>query len=102
MSFTPYPKNKDFFTFIIVLSPHTYHIKFNFFCAKKTLALSIKECFTISLFLKRYEQNVPVTLLLVIKDSSRATALRLTREGFSRKNIVAVSFFQNCAIHQYS
>ena len=25
-----------------------------------------------------------------------------TREGFSRKNIVAVSFFQNCAIHQYS
>ena len=26
----------------------------------------------------------------------------LTREGFLRKNIVAVSFFQNCAIHQYS
>ena len=25
-----------------------------------------------------------------------------TREGFIRKNIVAVSFFQNCAIHQYS
>ena len=25
-----------------------------------------------------------------------------TREGFLRKNIVAVSFFQNCAIHQYS
>ena len=27
---------------------------------------------------------------------------KLTREGFLRKNIVAVSFFQNCAIHQYS
>ena len=26
----------------------------------------------------------------------------ITREGFSRKNIVAVSFFQSCAIHQYS
>ena len=26
----------------------------------------------------------------------------ITREGFLRKNIVAVSFFQNCAIHQYS
>ena len=25
-----------------------------------------------------------------------------TRKGFLRKNIVAVSFFQNCAIHQYS
>ena len=25
-----------------------------------------------------------------------------TREGVSRKNIVAVSFFQNCAIHSYS
>ena len=25
-----------------------------------------------------------------------------TREGFLRKNIVAVSFFQNCAIHPYS
>ena len=25
-----------------------------------------------------------------------------TREGFLRRNIVAVSFFQNCAIHQYS
>ena len=28
--------------------------------------------------------------------------LKVTREGFLRKNIVAVSFFQNCAIHQYS
>ena len=28
--------------------------------------------------------------------------LEKTREGFLRKNIVAVSFFQNCAIHQYS
>ena len=27
---------------------------------------------------------------------------RTTREGFLRKNIVAVSFFQNCAVHQYS
>ena len=26
----------------------------------------------------------------------------ITREGFLRKNIVAVSFFQNCAIHPYS
>ena len=25
----------------------------------------------------------------------------ITREGFLRKNIVAVSFFQNCAIHPY-
>ena len=25
-----------------------------------------------------------------------------TREGFLRKNIVAVSFFKNCAIHPYS
>ena len=25
-----------------------------------------------------------------------------TREGFLTKNIVAVSFFQNCATHQYS
>ena len=25
-----------------------------------------------------------------------------TKEGFLRKNIVVVSFFQNCAIHQYS
>ena len=25
-----------------------------------------------------------------------------TREGFLRKNIVAVSFFQNCATHPYS
>ena len=24
------------------------------------------------------------------------------REGFLRKNIVAVSFFQHCAIHPYS
>ena len=31
----------------------------------------------------------------------RTTAYK-TREGFFRKNIVAVSFFQNCAIHQYS
>ena len=28
--------------------------------------------------------------------------LILTREGFLRKNIVAVSFVQNCAIHPYS
>ena len=28
--------------------------------------------------------------------------ISITREGFLRKNIVAVSFFQNCAIHQYS
>ena len=33
------------------------------------------------------------TLIIIIK---------ITREGFLRKNIVAVSFFQNCAIHQYS
>ena len=26
----------------------------------------------------------------------------ITREGFLRKNIVAVSVFQNCAIHPYS
>ena len=26
----------------------------------------------------------------------------VTREDFLRKNIVAVSFFQNCAIHPYS
>ena len=26
----------------------------------------------------------------------------VTKEGFLRKNIVAVSFFQNCAIHPYS
>ena len=25
----------------------------------------------------------------------------ITREGFLRKNIVAVSFFQNCAVHPY-
>ena len=25
-----------------------------------------------------------------------------TREGFLRKNIVAVLFFQNCAIHRYT
>ena len=25
-----------------------------------------------------------------------------TRESFSRKNIVAISFFQDCAIHPYS
>ena len=25
-----------------------------------------------------------------------------TREGFLRKNIVAVSFFQNCVLHPYS
>ena len=25
-----------------------------------------------------------------------------TREGFLRKNIVAVSFLQNCAVHPYS
>ena len=30
------------------------------------------------------------------------TYLYTTREGFLRKNIVAVSFIQNCAIHQYS
>ena len=35
-----------------------------------------------------FDQNPPCTLD--------------TREGFLRKNIVAVSFFQNCAIHQYS
>ena len=29
-------------------------------------------------------------------------ATRSTRKGFLRKNIVVVSFFQNCAIHQYS
>ena len=28
--------------------------------------------------------------------------IKLTREGFLRKNIVAVLFFQNCAIHPYS
>ena len=32
----------------------------------------------------------------------RYLTLNTTREGFSRKNIVAVSFFQNCSIHQYS
>ena len=37
--------------------------------------------------------NPPVT-------SDKVTVI--TREGFLRKNIVAVSFFQNCAIHQYS
>ena len=28
--------------------------------------------------------------------------IRKITRGFSRRNIVAVSFFQNCAIHQYS
>ena len=34
-------------------------------------------------------------------DSGPMTII-ITREGFVRKNIVAVSFFQNCAIHPYS
>ena len=29
-------------------------------------------------------------------------AVFITREGFLRKIILAVSFFQNCAIHQYT
>ena len=32
----------------------------------------------------------------------RLYIVQVTREGFLRKNIVAVSFFQNCATHQYS
>ena len=35
-------------------------------------------------------------------DPNRLIIDNQTREGFLRKNIVAVSFFQNCAIHQYS
>ena len=33
------------------------------------------------------------------KMQTKATHINETREGFLRKNIVAVSFFQNCAIH---
>ena len=29
-------------------------------------------------------------------------SIKLTREGFLRKNTVAVLFFQNCAIHPYT
>ena len=36
------------------------------------------------------------------QDLFQGLNLYITREGFLRKNIVAVSFFQNCAIHQYS
>ena len=36
------------------------------------------------------------------RHSKHSATLVKTREGFLRKNIVAVSFFQNCAIHQYS
>ena len=41
-------------------------------------------------------------LLLTYQVCMEYVYLLLTREGFLRKNIGAVSFFQNCAIHQYS
>ena len=37
-----------------------------------------------------------------VEEASKVPVAKKTREGFLRKNIVAVSFFQNCAIHQYS
>ena len=60
---------------------------------------------------------VPITLsilkfpthLLCIDTNCANTCIQVkdenyteTREGFLRKNIVAASFFQNCAIHPYS
>ena len=39
---------------------------------------------------------------IVMRKNSHDRPTVVTREGFLRKNIVAVSFFQNCAIHQYS
>ena len=41
---------------------------------------------------------------VILKNNTRTNSKirHKTREGFLRKNIVAVSFFQNCAIHQYS
>ena len=41
-----------------------------------------------------------------LKNNSRKNRMEkhiyITREGFLRKNIVAVSFLQNCATHPYS
>ena len=43
-----------------------------------------------------------ISLMSVLYDIMLCTEVtKITREGFLRKNIVAVSFFQNCAIHQY-
>ena len=47
------------------------------------------------------DSEAPVILIGDMNTSLPRTQF-LTREGFLRKNIVAVSFFQNCAIHQYS
>ena len=47
-----------------------------------------------------YSEKVMLYYLMVVKVN--ITVQTITREGFLRKNIVAVSFFQNCAIHQYS
>ena len=41
-----------------------------------------------------------LSIKLILQDANVVSLI--TREGFLRKNIVAVSFFQNCAIHQYS
>ena len=41
-------------------------------------------------------------VLSIRKLQEQRNKQNVTREGFLRKIIVAVSFFQNCAIHQYS
>ena len=43
-----------------------------------------------------------MTIALIIMYPHRPQGDRITREGFLRKNIVAVSCFQTCAIHPYS
>ena len=43
-----------------------------------------------------------LTVCIAVNGEKVVQNATITREGFSRKNIVAVSFFQNCAIHPYS
>ena len=56
---------------------------------------SLARNFYVQMLKRQYYVNLSKTLL------GHVSAF-LTREGFLRKNIVAVSFFQNCAIHPYS
>ena len=43
-----------------------------------------------------------INIYFPLKVLRQSTSYYETREVFLRKNIVAVSFFQNCAIHPYS
>ena len=57
---------------------------------------------TLRVFLTSRSTSSPTTAQSTLLTNKSKKTLRLTREGLLRKNIVAVSFFQDCAIHPYS